>query len=235
MTDKFTAQHRFLLAAWYEVYRSPIVVQRLYRQRFGRNVSIPSATSIKAMHKKASVHGTLEDLLRSGRPATSHTPENIDLVAETFCSNPRTFTRRASLELGIPRSTVVRIVHEQKLHPYKLRQFHELSAEDLAERQRFAEDFGQVRYVRLFSLFWFNVSFCFNKLWMRIPSFSMRFCGRTKRIFTSMEKLIDITVDIGALRIPVLSAQCRYTRQRWWSGAVCGAVVSSARFSSRGT
>ena len=152
MTDKFTAQHRFLLAAWYEVYRSPIVVQRLYRQRFGRNVSIPSATSIKAMHKKASVNGTLEDLPRSGRPATSHTPENIDLVAETFCSNPRTFTRRASLELGIPRSTVVRILHEQKLHPYKLRQFHELSAEDLAERQRFAEDFGQVRYVRLFSL-----------------------------------------------------------------------------------
>ena len=47
----------------------------------------------------------------------------------------------------------MQIVHEKKLHPYKLRQFHEVSAEDFADRQRFAEDFGQVCSVQISSLF----------------------------------------------------------------------------------
>ena len=236
MTDKFTPQHHFLLAAWYEVYQSPIVVQRLYRQRFGRNASVPSATSIRAMHKKASVDGTLEDLPRSGRPRTSRKPENIDLVVETFSANPTISTRRASLELGISRSTVVRVAHEHKLHPYKLRQFHELSTEDFAEGMQFAEDFGQVCAVQNFSLFSDLTSLsCFNRLWMLIPISSTRFSGLMRRIFISAEKLIDITVDIGALRILNSSLQCRYTRLRWWFGAVCGAVDSPVRFSSRAT
>jgi len=143
MSERFTPQHRFLIAAWYKVFRSPIVVQRYYRERFGPSANVPSPASIKAIHERASVHGTLQELARSGRRSSS--TENAKLVMENVSNCPTTSTRRTSRELLIPRSTVQRIFHQNKLQPYKLRQLHDLSEEDHQERRQFAEDFGEVR------------------------------------------------------------------------------------------
>ena len=140
MSERFTPQQRFLIAAWYEVFRSPIIVQRHYRQRFGRCANVPSPVTIKAIHQRASVHGTLQELSRSGR-CTSNVER---LVMENVTNCPTTSTRRTSRELGIPRSTVQRIFHRNKLQPYTLRQLHNLTEEDLQERKQFAEDFGEV-------------------------------------------------------------------------------------------
>ena len=89
MSERFTPQQRFLIAAWYEVFRSPIIVQRHYRQRFGRCANVPSPVTIKAIHQRASVHGTLQELSRSGR-CTSNVER---LVMENVTNCPTTSTR----------------------------------------------------------------------------------------------------------------------------------------------
>ena len=134
MASNFSPQHRFLIAAWYEVYHSPVVVQRLYRCRFGSNASVPSAKSIKAIHHRTSVDGILTDRPRSGRPVTASKPENVQLVMNTFTAHPTTSTRIASRQLHLSRSTVQRKIHQHELHPYRLRQLQELSPEDCANR-----------------------------------------------------------------------------------------------------
>ena len=162
MASNFSPQHRFLIAAWYEVYHSPVVVQRLYRCRFGSNASVPSAKSIKAIHHRTSVDGILTDRPRSGRPVTASKPENVQLVMNTFAAQPTTSTRVASRQLHLSRSTVQRKIHQHELHPYRLRQLQELSPEDCANRCQFAEDFGQVctENNKLFSFF-LLFSMCF--------------------------------------------------------------------------
>ena len=108
MADKFPPQHRFLLAAWYEVYQCPVVVQRFHRRRFGRNASVPSAASIKAIHRRASVDGTLADKPRSGRPVTTSKPVTVQLVMDIFSAHPTISTRLASRQLNLSKSTVQR-------------------------------------------------------------------------------------------------------------------------------
>lgn len=54
--------------------------------------------------------------------------------------NPSTSNRRASLQLGIPRRIVIKILHKLlKLHPYKVQVLHELKPNDKPKRFYFTE------------------------------------------------------------------------------------------------
>lgn len=63
---------------------------------------------------------------------------NMARVAEYYQENPTSSQRAASLELGISRSSLQRMMSDLKLFPYKIQQFQELSQWDKDRRLRFA-------------------------------------------------------------------------------------------------
>lgn len=55
---------------------------------------------------------TVEDMPRTGRPTTSSTTENIERVREAIDEDRRITVRELEEDLGIPRSSIHRIIHE---------------------------------------------------------------------------------------------------------------------------
>lgn len=133
MTTRYSAAQRFKIAAWYECTKSPIIVQRRYRAEFGKNEAVPSRPTIIAIHAKA-ITGELGDMERSGRPRTSRSDENVEAVVSAFDRSPRKSVRRASAELDLPKTSVHRILKDERMHPYRLHILHELFEDDLAAR-----------------------------------------------------------------------------------------------------
>jgi len=70
----------------------------------------PDVKRIKAWYSKVVETGSVGDLNRSGRPSVSD--ETVDAVREAFQHSPGKSTHRASNELRVPRSTVVKILHK---------------------------------------------------------------------------------------------------------------------------
>ena len=83
-------------------------MQRKFRNECGR--SPPDVKSIKVWYSKFVETGSVGDLNRSGRPSVSD--ETVDAVREAFQCSPGKSTRRASNELRVPQSTVVKILHK---------------------------------------------------------------------------------------------------------------------------
>src|SRR5215471_5909480 len=67
------------IAARYEVWNSVVAVQRWWHTVKGRNATIHQET-IKNCHSKLLTTGSVKDALRSGRPSTSRSEENVALV-----------------------------------------------------------------------------------------------------------------------------------------------------------
>ena len=61
---------------------------------------------------------------------TVRTEENMKVVSETFAQNPRISQRRASLELGLSRTSLQRLMQDLNLRPYKPRLLHALKEDD---------------------------------------------------------------------------------------------------------
>ena len=81
----------------------------------------------------------MEDAERNGRPVSTCTEDNADLVLETFTQAPYTSQRRASNELDIERSSLRRIMKHLKLKPYKPRLLLALNEDDPDQRIEFCE------------------------------------------------------------------------------------------------
>lgn len=143
MATRYSAAQRFKIAAWYECSKSPIIVQRKFRAEFGVHSEVPSRHTILAIYAKA-VEGELGDLKKPGRPLSARSDENVDTVMSTFQKSPKTSVRRASSQLNLSRTSVHRILKDQKMHPYHLRILHELLDEDLAARRAFSEEILEV-------------------------------------------------------------------------------------------
>ena len=95
---------------------------------------------VKTLIKKIDETGSIERRKGSGRPKNSRTEENIDAVGERIVSQEgqpgthRTPTE-ISAELGIPVTTVQRIVDEDlNLEPLKKRKVQLLSDQDIEKR-----------------------------------------------------------------------------------------------------
>jgi transposase len=70
--------------------------------------------------------GSVLDKPRSGRP-TVIDDKTREVVIAKVTARPKRSIRRRSLELGIPRETVRRILKAEKLHLYKLQILHNLT------------------------------------------------------------------------------------------------------------
>lgn len=147
MSDRYTNQQRFFIAAWYECFQSVVTVKRKFREKFGKNAKLPVHNTIKAIHTKLSKSGEPDDRPRMGRPISSRSDENISVVSAHITAHPETSQRRTSISLGMSKTTIQRILRQDlQLRPYKIRVLHELSEEDFADRLTFCEDMLQRLY-----------------------------------------------------------------------------------------
>jgi transposase len=86
-------------------------MQRRYRTQYGQDP--PSDNVIRRLLKQFQETGRVLPRKGAGRPSTSQ--EDVDRTQEAFSRNPQKSTRRASLQLGIPQTSVWRVVHS-RLH-----------------------------------------------------------------------------------------------------------------------
>lgn len=137
----FTTRERAKCAVWFDSMQSVVLVQRRFRTEFnkGRHDSIPSADSIRRWHAALMDTGSVLNAPHN-RVRTRRTDEAIAAVQEHFGDDPHSSTRRASLALGMSRTTVRRILKDLKWHPYKVHIVQGLSDEDFASRLDFATD-----------------------------------------------------------------------------------------------
>ena len=135
--SRIPKRERFFIAAWFECYGSVSVVQRKFREKFGRHAQLPCSETIHRIHQRATETGDLGDEQRSGRRRSS----DIAQVKEDVKEEPQLSIRVRARKLDFSRSSMHRILRDDlRLHPYKPRLLQELSEEDFAHRLAFCEE-----------------------------------------------------------------------------------------------
>ena len=85
------------------------------------NTPPPTRLTIYRIRDKFDATGSVGNVPKSGRPRTSTTEENEMRVAMTFVNSPKKSTRRAALELSLPRTSLRRLMRKLNLKPYRPR------------------------------------------------------------------------------------------------------------------
>ena len=82
--------------------------------------------------------GSVCDLPKSGRPRTARSDENRQRVAESVAEDPSTSVRRRSSQIGVSRSSLHRMLHEEGKFPHKIQLVQELQPNDPEKRLEYA-------------------------------------------------------------------------------------------------
>lgn len=115
--------------------RSVTAVRRWYTTKYGNPA--PSENSLRQWHRQFRDRGTLGHAPRSGRPRISDA--DVARIERTFQEQPSKSLRVASAELGIPFSTIRKVLHEHlKMFPYKLSFLQQLGPDDYSLRLNYA-------------------------------------------------------------------------------------------------
>ncbi|CAF3596105.1 unnamed protein product [Rotaria sp. Silwood1] len=139
MSRFLTKEERiFLLKQWWTSGKTSRIIKAAFQAEFP-DTKFPIRQAIYQLARKFDDTGSVEDAPRRGRPATIRTEENMQRVSETFLLNPRTSQRRASLDLGISRRSLDRLMRDLNLKPYKPRLLQALNEDDPDRRMEFCE------------------------------------------------------------------------------------------------
>jgi transposase len=96
--------------------KSVIKTHHRYRTQYGKDP--PSDNAIRRWLKQYRENGNV--MRRKGEGKTNTSQEDVR-IQEAFSRNTQKSNRRASLQLGIPHTTVWRVVHNRRhLHAYKV-------------------------------------------------------------------------------------------------------------------
>ena len=118
------------------------VAEQFNRNHPHENVS---HTSVGRLINKFRETGSVVDKKRSGRPGLS--AETRAQVLEKIASSPRKSVRRASSEIGVPRSTMQKVLKVEKFHPYKLQILHKLYEDDSDRRLEIAANGEHIEHL----------------------------------------------------------------------------------------
>uniref|UniRef100_A0A914PX16 DUF4817 domain-containing protein n=1 Tax=Panagrolaimus davidi TaxID=227884 RepID=A0A914PX16_9BILA len=136
--NKYTPQQKTDCVIWYIETKSPTEVQRLYRAKYGRNEQAPVRQNITRWFTQFQERGSVFRKKRDAqRPIRSE--EKIQEVLEFFSAYQHSSGRRAENEIGISRTSIRRILKDEKWHPYKMQLIQELEPDDHILRVAFAE------------------------------------------------------------------------------------------------
>jgi hypothetical protein len=139
---------------WFFETKSVIKTQRRYRTQYGKDP--PSDNAIQRWLKQFQETGSVLHRKGAGRLSTSQ--EDVDQIQEAFSRSPQKSTRQASLQLGIPQTTVWSVVHNHlHLHAYKVQIVQALKPDDKLRHFQFANDILS-KVVKLFELHFHIIS-----------------------------------------------------------------------------
>lgn len=138
--ERYTLQQRIeIIKIHYKYGENFAVTFRRTKALFGRRVA-PSRPAIVKLVEKFELLGQVSDVKKRTRARRSRTDENIAVVAHSVEENPDLSISRRSLELGIPRTTLHRILHKDLgLKAYKVQLTQQLMPTDHQQRRVFAE------------------------------------------------------------------------------------------------
>ena len=129
-----TPQEKAQCVTWLIETRSDKQVQRNFRPIYGRN--LPLWTHIREWYKKFKENGSCQKQKSTGRPSTSEA--DVERVRESFRQSVRKSIWHAPRELGLPTTTVHRILQKRlKLYAYKVQIPQELKQNDGPKRKVF--------------------------------------------------------------------------------------------------
>ena len=89
----------------------------MFEDKFGKEA--PERSTIHKWKKRLFEIGSVNDRPRSGRRSTETVGENKENVLALVRENPCTSTRIIANEVGTSKSSVVRILKEEKFDPFK--------------------------------------------------------------------------------------------------------------------
>ncbi|KAJ8912778.1 hypothetical protein NQ315_002535 [Exocentrus adspersus] len=96
-------------------------------------------STVSKLLKKFNQTGAIKDLSKSGRIKTATTEDKSLDVCVMLEDDPHLSTRQISRELDISQTSIMKILHDNKFHPYKVRLVQELSDDDFDRREEFAD------------------------------------------------------------------------------------------------
>lgn len=118
---------------------------RVYSERFP-NRRIPNRKTFTTVERRLRETGRFRPVTADyGRNRTVRVPDVEEEILERVTEDPSTSTRRLSLELGISKNSINRVLREQLLHPYHVQQVQDLFPEDADRRLRFCQFINEQR------------------------------------------------------------------------------------------
>lgn len=134
----YTIEQRAYAAAWAIAYDNLHESQRQFKRKFP-GVSPPDHKRIQRWKDKLIATGSLvKQKVGQGRPVSTTGEGSSSLVLEAISENPETSVRKLSTTLGIPKSSVHRIITQSPLRAWKPRLHQELYDGDPDRRVEFA-------------------------------------------------------------------------------------------------
>lgn len=119
------------------------LARRLYTEAFPNRIS-PAKGTFAAIHQRLRERGSFKrNTTDCGVQRRIRTPVFEENVLNRIADNPENSTRKLSLELGVSRMTVWRVLHEQQLYPYHLQRVQGLIEADYQPRILFCNWFLQ--------------------------------------------------------------------------------------------
>ena len=145
VSGRYTVQQRKKIIEAYFATKSVVLTQRQCRKELGRD-KVPKRKTIERLVAKFRETGSVANANkgRSGRPRSVKTPNNVQNLRERLEESPRKSTRRLLQEVGISRSSVLRILLDDlRLFPYKIQILQRQTDDNKAERLAFCQDISQ--------------------------------------------------------------------------------------------
>lgn len=112
LNREYTIQQRIKIVEAYFATKSVVQTQRQYARDFGRG-DVPARRIIERLIAKFKETGSVGNNNKghSGRPISARTPNRIETLRDRLQESPRKSTRRLSQEVGISKTSVIRILH----------------------------------------------------------------------------------------------------------------------------
>lgn len=133
----FTVQQKVQCCYWLAEFKYPKIVERRFRQQWPEKQP-PDRHTITTWHRKLLETGSVVEKLPRGKKVRE---AQVDRIQQAFQRSPTKSVRRASRELGIPKSTVHDVLHKRlRLHAYKIQLVQKLQPNDLPARYDFASN-----------------------------------------------------------------------------------------------
>ena len=138
--DKYTAQQRVIIVTEYIASgQRPSVVKENFRVRF-QGAAVPSSNTIRKAYADFNYNGCLNKEHRKIEyPSRQISEEKNVQVCASVQVNKQQALKDISNQVDLSRSSVYKILHEEKYHPYKLQAHQEILERDVFNRMAFSE------------------------------------------------------------------------------------------------